>query len=130
MADGQSGQSGVWWPGMILIPAQASAVYREGERQGIGASIVRKPVQAEVMAKAKTLSDKDDPALCASRASSARRRSSATDMVGEIVQTPKTVVQLIETYHGFRIIPTTDAASRRRRPSNHATRWAAGRAIR
>src|SRR5262249_45432350 len=25
--------------------------------------------------------------------------------VGEIVQTPKTMVQLIETFHGFRIIP-------------------------
>src|SRR5678816_1560781 len=36
-ADGHPDMTGVWWPGHDLVPAQATAVHREGERQGIGA---------------------------------------------------------------------------------------------
>src|SRR5882762_2708165 len=55
MADGHPDMSGVWWPGHDLIPAQASAVYREGERQGIGAQSCGSLYKPEVMAKAKTI---------------------------------------------------------------------------
>ena len=33
----------------------------------------------------------------------------AMGVVGRIVQTPKFVVMLTETYHGFRLVPTDDA---------------------
>ncbi|TLZ44434.1 MAG: hypothetical protein E6K21_19405, partial [Gammaproteobacteria bacterium] len=36
-ADGHPDMTGVWWPGHDLIPSQATAVYRDGERQGVGA---------------------------------------------------------------------------------------------
>src|SRR6266536_4839483 len=45
---------------------------------------------------------------------------SGNGLVGEIVQTPRTIVQLIETYHGFRIIPTDGRPHRDDVvPSNH-----------
>ena len=62
-ADGHPDMTGVWWPGHDLIPAQATAVYRNGERQGIGAQSFGSLYKPEALAKARTLSDKDDPAL-------------------------------------------------------------------
>jgi len=78
------------------------------------------------MAKAKTLGDKDDPALhCIPSITS--NPIVGNGMVGEIVQTPKVVLMLVETYHTFRIIPTD---GRRHRddvvPSHHGDavgRW-------
>ena len=126
MADGHPDMTGVWWPGHDLIPAQATAVYREGERQGVGARSFGSLYKPEAMAKAKTLSDKDDPALhCIP--SIIGPALVGNGLVGEIVQTPKTIVQLIETYHGFRIIPTDGRPHRDDVvPSNHGDavgRW-------
>jgi hypothetical protein len=127
MADGHPDMSGVWWPGHDLVPAQATAVYREGERQGIGAQSFGSLYKPEVMAKAKTLSDKDDPALWCIPSIIGPTPLVGNGLVGEIVQTPKTVVQLIETYHGFRIIPTDGRPHRDDVvPSNHGDavgRW-------
>ena len=55
--------------------------------------------------KAKTLGHKDDPALWCIP-SIIGPNPVGNGLVGEIVQTAKTVVMLIETYHGFRVIPT------------------------
>jgi hypothetical protein len=120
MADGHPDMTGVWWPGHDLIPAQATAVYREGERQGIGAQSFGSLYKPDAMAKAKTLSDKDDPALWCIPSIIGPTPLVGNGLVGEIVQTPKTIVQLIETYHGFRIIPTDGRPHRDDVvPSNH-----------
>ena len=60
------------------------------------------------MEKAKTLSDKDDPSLrCVPVAFGTLNISLyGVGFVGQIVQTPKFVLMLTETYHSFRIIPT------------------------
>jgi hypothetical protein len=118
-ADGHPDMTGVWWPGHDLIPAQATAVRREGERQGVGDRSFGSLYKPEAAAKAKTLSDKDDPALhCIP--SIIGPAMVGNGLVGEIVQTPKTMVQLIETYHGFRIIPTDGRPHRDDVvPSNH-----------
>ena len=106
MADGHPDMTGVWWPGHDLIPSQATAVYRNGERQGIGAQSFGSLYKPDALAKARTLSDKDDPALWCIPSIIGPTPLVGNGLVGEIVQTPKTIVQLIETYHGFRIIPT------------------------
>ena len=105
-ADGHPDMTGVWWPGHDLIPSQATAVYREGERQGVGAQSFGSLYKPEAKAKAKTLSDKDDPALWCIPSIIGPTPLVGNGLVGEIVMTPKTMYQLIETYHGFRIIPT------------------------
>ena len=60
------------------------------------------------MEKRKTLGDKDDPSLrCVPVAFGTANVSLwGLGFLGQIVQTPKLVVMLTETYHSFRIIPT------------------------
>ena len=60
------------------------------------------------MEKARTLSDKDDPALrCLPVAFGTINISLyGLGFVGQIIQTPKFVTMLTETYHSFKIIPT------------------------
>ena len=62
----------------------------------------------EAAAKAKTLSDKDDPTLRCIPTAFGTLNVSMWDVgaVGQIVATPKMVVMLTETYHGFRLVPT------------------------
>jgi hypothetical protein len=103
-ADGKPDFTGSWWPGRDLVPAQTSAVYKPGDRIGIGPRSFGSLYKPEVMAKAKTMGDKDDPSLfCIPTIGPTALMGNG--FVGEIVQTPRTMVQLIETYHGFRIIP-------------------------
>ena len=63
--------------------------------------------QPSAQAKAKTLCDKDDPALGCTPTAFGTLNVSLFDVgaVAQIVQTPKFVVMLTETYHGFQIIP-------------------------
>jgi hypothetical protein len=104
MADGHPDFTGSWWPGRDLVPAETSAAYKPGDRIGIGARSFGSLYKPEPMAKAKTLGDKDDPSLfCIPTIGPTALQGNG--FVGEIIQTPKTMVQLIETYHGFRIIP-------------------------
>ena len=58
--------------------------------------------------KAKTLGDKDDPSLrCVPVAFGTLNISLyGLGFVGQIVQTPKQVIMLTETYHSFKLIPT------------------------
>jgi len=61
----------------------------------------------EAQAHAKTLVDKDDPTLRCVPTAFGTLNVSLFDVgaVGQIIQTPKFVVMLSETYHGFQIIP-------------------------
>ena len=58
-------------------------------------------------AKAKTLADKDDPALGCTSTAFGTLNVGLFDVgaVAQIVQTPKFVIMLRETYHGFQIVP-------------------------
>ena len=119
MADGHPDLSGVWWPGRdlqirpldsALQPAPAQAPRAGGPP---AAPRQRPPsftslYQPWAMAKAKTLSDKDDPSLrCIPVAFGTLNISLyGVGFVGQIVQTPKFVTMLTETYHSFKIIPT------------------------
>jgi hypothetical protein len=116
--DGRPDLSGVWWPGRDLQvaplrptpPAQAPAggtppAPAPPRPRRPGFSSLYQPWAAE---KAKTLSDKDDPSLrCIPVAFGTVNVSLyGLGFVGQIVQTPKFVVLLTETYHSFKIIPT------------------------
>ena len=107
-ADGPPDLSGVWWPGRDLQirplgsepPAPPVA---GGPRRPTFAALY----QPWALEKAKTLGDKDDPSLRCVPTAFGTLNASLLDVgfVGQIVQTPKFVVLLTETYHGFRIIP-------------------------
>src|SRR5437870_2569073 len=114
-ADGHPDLSGVWWPGNDLqvrplapspAPAPAPAAPAAAPRQPRPsfASLY----QPWAMEKARTLSDKDDPSLHCITAAFGTLNVSLYGMgvVGQIVQTPKFVIMLTETYHGFRLVPT------------------------
>lgn len=110
-ADGRPDLSGVWWPGSDLTvrplapsPAPAAAPAAAPRPRPSFASLY----QPWALEKAKTLSDKDDPSLhCISVAFGTLNISLyGMGVVGQIVQTPKFVVMLTETYHGFRLVPT------------------------
>ena len=114
-ADGHPDLSGVWWPGNDLqvrplatspAPAPAPAAPAAAPRQPRPSfASLYQPWAAE---KAKTLSDKDDPSLHCITAAFGTLNVSLYGMgvVGQIVQTPKFVIMLTETYHGFRLVPT------------------------
>ena len=110
-ADGHPDLSGVWWPGSDIGGRRGGGGGR-GARGAAGEgppppsfTSLYQPWAAE---KAKTLGDKDDPSLrCIPTAFGTLNVSLfSVGAVGQIVQTPKFVVMLTETYHGFQIIPT------------------------
>jgi hypothetical protein len=109
MADGHPDLSGVWWRGADVggrAPAGGGAL---GGARGGGAPAATFPslYQPSAVAKAKTMADKDDPALGCVPTAFGTLNVSMFDVgaVAQIVQTPKFVVMLTETYHGFQIIP-------------------------
>ena len=114
MADGHPDLSGVWWRGADVGGRGAAPAGAAGRGGGRGGAKGPAPptftglYQPSAQAKAKTLADKDDPALGCVPTAFGTLNVSLFDVgaVGQIVQTPKFVVMLTETYHGFQIIPT------------------------
>src|SRR5205814_9347441 len=113
-ADGHPDLSGVWWPGRD-VPVKE---LRVGSSRGPGNTPRPGSLQAlykpDALAKWRALSDKDDPALrCIPVAFGTLRVSLfGLGFVGQIVQTPKFVVMLTETYHGRKLLPTDGRAHR------------------
>jgi hypothetical protein len=110
MADGHPDLSGVWWPGAD-VPVKTLKVGTNNEvpsgnpRQG--PDTFAKLYLPGPAAKAKTLSEKDDPALrCVPSIIGPHVALVNNGLVGQIIQSPKFVVFLTETYHSFKIIPT------------------------
>ena len=103
-ADGRPDLTGVWWTGREpAVEAGRVGTVRSGPAPAapVGSTFASlyKP---EAAAKAAAMSDKDDPALrCLPSVG-----GPPTTNIFQLVQTPKLVVLLQETYHGFRIIPT------------------------
>jgi hypothetical protein len=98
-ADGHPDLSGVWWLG-----GDVGGSGLQLARGGTKFSDLYTPAAA---AKAKSLGDKDDPTLgCVSTAFGTLGVSMFdVGAVGQIVQTPKFVIILTETFHEFQIIP-------------------------
>lgn len=113
MADGHPDLSGVWWGGSDIGAARGRGGGRGGGGRGGARGGTPPPTftslyRPEVAAKAKTLSDKDDPTLRCTPTAFGTLNVSLYDVgaVGQIISTPKMVVMLTETYHGFRLVPT------------------------
>ncbi len=110
MTDGHPDLSGVWWTGGDVGGAQfgQSNGSRIGGARGTPAPTFPSLYKPEVAAKAKTLSDKDDPTLRCIPTAFGTLNVSLFDVgaVGQIIATPKMIVMLSETYHGFRLVPT------------------------
>ena len=128
-ADGHPDLSGVWWPGsdlrvQPLTPPPAPPGGRGAAPAGPnrGAPTVRERFETNytdaAKAKAKTLSDKDDPTLRCQHTAFGTLNVSLlnTGFVGQIVQTPKFMVFLSETNPTFRLIPTDGRAHREEQP--------------
>ena len=103
-ADGKPDLTGVWWLGRepALVGGNVGSA-RSGPRPvpapGSTFASLYQPWAAE---KARTLSDKDDPALrCIPSVGGPPQTN-----IFQLVQAPRAVVLLQETYHGFRLIPT------------------------
>ena len=112
LADGHPDLSGVWWSGSD-IGAAAGRGARGGGARGAARGDTPPPTfmslyKPDAAAKAKTLSDKDDPTLRCIPTAFGTLNVSLWDVgaVGQIIATPKMVVMLTETYHSYRLIPT------------------------
>jgi hypothetical protein len=113
MPDGHPDLSGVWWRGADIGGRAAAPVTGRGGPPAGGRGPAQPPpsfaglYQPSAQAKAKTLSDKDDPSLGCTPTAFGTLGVSLFDVgaVGQIVQTPKFMIMLTETYHGFQIIP-------------------------
>jgi hypothetical protein len=120
-ADGHPDLSGVWWTGSdvpvqtlgVGVPGSALDVPRPGSFQSL--------YNPAAMAKWKSLSDKDDPALrCVPVAFGTKSVSLlGLGFVGQILQTPKFVGLLTETYHGFKLVPTDGRSHRDDAPPSY-----------
>ena len=114
LADGHPDLSGVWWGGADVGPNLRGA--RAGGARGGAARGTPAPpppnftalYQPAVADAARKLSDKDDPTLRCIPTAFGTLNVSLYDVgaVGQIVATPKFVVMMQETFHGYRIIPT------------------------
>ena len=106
-ADGHPDLSGVWWRGADIGGRGSNAGGGAGRGQGQPPRTFASLYQPSAQTKAKALSDKDDPSLGCVPTAFGTLNVSLFDVgaVGQIIQTPKFVVMLTETYHGFQIIP-------------------------
>jgi len=105
MADGKPDLSGVWWGGADVGGPGFARVARPDGPPPVAFTDLYQPWAAE---RAATLSDKDDPTLqCRPTAfGTLNVRLWDVGAVGQIVATPKFVVLLAETYHGYQVVPT------------------------
>jgi len=108
MSDGKPDLSGVWWGGGdVGGPGFRPGGPRPAEGEEPPATFTDL-YTAEAMQRAATLGDKDDPTLgCRSTAfGTLNVRLWDVGAVGQIVSTPKFVLLLSETFHGYQIVPT------------------------
>jgi hypothetical protein len=119
MADGRPDLSGVWWTGGDV----GGRGFGGGRGRGGGRGAAAPPNLTElytpaVAATMKTLNDDNDPTLECIPTAFGTLNVSMFDVgaVAQIVATPKFVVMLTETFHGFRLVPTDGRAHREEVP--------------
>jgi hypothetical protein len=113
MADGHPDLSGVWWRGADIGGRPAGPPGARAGAPGGGGAPAQPPpffsslYQPWAQAHAKTLADKNDPTVHCLPTAFGTLSVSLFDVgaVGQIIQTPKFVVLLSETFHGYQIIP-------------------------
>jgi hypothetical protein len=122
LADGKPDLSGVWWTGGDV----GGRGYNGGRGRGGGPAGPAPPTftglyNPAAAAAAKKLGDNDDPTLKCTPTALGTLNVSMFDVgaVGQIVATPKFVVFLTETFHGFRIVPTDGRAHREEVPPSN-----------
>jgi hypothetical protein len=115
-ADGHPDLSGVWWRGADV--GGRGFALGGGGRGGPAPQTFADLYQPEAAAKAKKLGDKDDPTQRCIPTAFGTLNVSLFDVgaVGQIVQTPKFVIMLTETYHGFQMIPFDGRGHREDQP--------------
>jgi hypothetical protein len=108
LADGHPDLSGVWWTGGDVGGRGFNAGRGRGAAGGPAPATFTGLYTPEAAAKAKKLTDVDDPTLKCTPTAFGTLNVSMFDVgaVAQIVATPKFVVMLTETYHGYRIVPT------------------------
>jgi hypothetical protein len=119
MPDGHPDLSGVWWRGAD-IGGRGFVLPGGGGRGSAPPPSFADLYQSAAVAKAKTLGDKDDPSRRCIPTAFGTLNVSLFDVgaVGQIVQTPKFVIMLTETYHGFQIIPFDGRGHREEVPAS------------
>jgi hypothetical protein len=124
LPDGKPDLSGVWWTGGDV----GGAGYQGGRgRGGRGAPAGPPPATfttlytPEAAAAAKKLNDDHDPTLKCIPTALGTLNVSMFDVgaVAQIVSTPKFVVFLTETMHGFRLVPTDGRPHREEVPPSY-----------
>ena len=115
LTDGHPDLSGVWWGGADVGGRRGGG---PGRGRGAAPPYFTSLYQPAAAAKAKTLSDKDDPTLRCVPTAFGTLNVSLWDVgaVGQIISTPKFVVMLTETFHGFRLVPTDGRQHREELP--------------
>jgi hypothetical protein len=105
LPDGHPDLSGVWWGGADVGPNLNRG---RGGARGAPVPTFQSLYQPWAADKAKTLSDKDDPTLKCIPVAFGTLNVSMYNVgaVAQIVATPKFVVFLSETFHGFQLVPT------------------------
>jgi hypothetical protein len=124
MADGKPDLSGVWWTGADVGGRGFSA--GRGRAGGGAADATAPPPLTSLYTPAaaeaiKKLNDNDDPTLKCIPTAFGTLNVSMFDVgaVAQIVATPKFVVMLTETYHGYKIVPTDGRPHREEVPPSY-----------
>jgi hypothetical protein len=110
MADGHPDLSGIWWTGGDL----GSPGYGKVTGAVPATKTFTDLYKPEAAEKMKTLSDRDDPTLhCKPTAfGTLGVRLFDVGALGQIISTPKMMVFLQETFHGYQLVPTDGRAHR------------------
>jgi hypothetical protein len=116
MPDGRPDLSGVWWTGGDV--GNRGYAGRVGNRGPAPFTSLYNPAAA---AAAKKLGDKDDPTLRCIPTAFGTLNVSMFDVgaVGQIIASPKFMVFLTETFHGYRLVPTDGRAHREEVPPSY-----------
>jgi hypothetical protein len=123
MADGRPDLSGVWWTGGDVGGRGFGGGRGRGGGRGDGPAppTFTGLYTPEAAAAAKKLTDNDDPTLKCIPTAFGTLNVSMFDVgaVAQIVATPKFVVMLTETFHGFRLVPTDGRPHREEVPPSY-----------
>jgi hypothetical protein len=121
MADGHPDLSGVWWTGGDVGGRGYGGGRGRGGRGGPAPATFTSLYNPATAEAAKKLSDKDDPTLKCIPTALGTLNVSMFDVgaVGQIIATPKFVIMLTETFHGYRLIPTDGRTHRDEVPPSY-----------